>query len=298
MPHDVQWDDLNVLLAVSRHPTMTAAAQQLRVDQTTVSRRLQALERALRTQLIQRRRDGVELTEAGREVARSAELMETVSLDLERTLLGTDGRLEGPLRVTTLPIIGALHPELFTMFAERHPGIALEVETAIAMRDLKRREADVGIRWTRRPEDGLIMHKLARAELALYCASSLRERIGKRARLRRFPWVAVGDVRGVSEFERWRLERAPDAKVICRYEDLMSMHAAIRAGAGVGFLPCAMGDLDDALIRLRPIEKKFGFDVWCFTHEDLAGTARVRSFIDHVRAYFGAREALYAGRTR
>ena len=91
----MRWDDLALLLQVSRSTTMTEAAKVLGVDQTTISRRLQALERALDVQLVNRRRDGVELTDAGAEAARAAEVMETASLDLQRSLLGTDMRLAG-----------------------------------------------------------------------------------------------------------------------------------------------------------------------------------------------------------
>ena len=90
-------------------------------------------------------------------------------------------------------------------------------------------------------------------------------------------------------------EHAAEARVACRYEDLLSMYAALRVGAGIGFLPCAFADPDPELVRLRPVQAGFGYDIWCLAHPDLSATARVRTFIEHARAYFEARAALYAG---
>ena len=71
------WNDLRYLLAIMRGRTLTSAARQLRVDDTTVSRRLAALQAALQTQLVQRHADNkMSLTAAGQIVARRAEAME------------------------------------------------------------------------------------------------------------------------------------------------------------------------------------------------------------------------------
>lgn len=293
----MRWDDLSVLLEVSRARTMTEAAKRLGVDQTTISRRLQALEEQLGVQLVNRRRDGVQLTEAGSLAARSAEVMETVRLDLERTLVGTDTKLAGRLRVTTVEVMAHQHPDLFTSFGERYPAVELELETNISRRSLSRREADVAIRWSTRPDDGLIAHRLAHAHFAPYVTTSLRRSVGARAKLSKYPWLAFSSG-SAPLVERFMREHVPDARIVCRYEDLLSMLSALRAGAGVGFIPCAFGDEDPSLTRVGPIHPELGYDIWCLTHPDLGATARVRSFIEHTRGYFESRADLYAGKKR
>lgn len=292
----MKWDDLALLLEVSRSATMTEAARKLSVDQTTISRRLQALERSVGLPLVIRRRDGVVLTEAGEKAARSAELMETKCLDLERELVGADGRLAGRLRVTTVDMITHYHPELFTDFAEAYPGVDLEVETDSSPRSLSRRDADVAIRWLASPQEGLLSYRLARAEFALYAARSLKRRVGSRAPLSRYPWLGFTTTTDAPHIHQFMLTHVPDATVVCRYEDLPSLIAALRAGGGVCFMPCAVGDADPDLVRLRPVEPGFAYDVWCLAHPEVGATARVRSFIDHARVYFEARQDLYAGR--
>lgn len=294
----MSWNDLTILLAVSRCSTMTAAAKQLEVDQTTISRRLRALEERLGVRLVVRRRDGIDLTEAGIEAARAGEVMETVAHDLERSLVGTDAQLAGRVRVTTTTGLAHHNADLFTEFGRRYPEVELELETDSTPRSLSKREADVAIRWSLKPDEGLFGRKLARAEFALYAATGLRESVGRRAKLSSYPWLAftaASKARLIDEFMR---EHVPDARIVCRYTDSPSMHAAIRAGAGVGFMPCAFADPDPGLVRLRPVEPAFGYDIWILTHPDLRATGRVRAFLSHASEYFDGRKRLYAGRER
>lgn len=275
---------------------MTEAAVLLAVNQTTISRRLKALEGELGVQLVARRRDGIDLTEAGREAARAAEVMETVAHDLERSLVGTDTELAGSLRVTVTDQLTTYLPDLFTSFGTRYPRVELEVEASAGARSLARREADVAVRWTLQPDEGLFGRKLTRVEYALYAAGSLRSRLGPRAKLSRYPWVAFTESSRARLTEAWMRTHVPDATIVCRYTDALSLHAAIRAGSGIGFMPCAFADPDPGLVRLRAVERGFGYDLWCLTHPDLSATARVRAFLAHAGEYFDARRDLFRGR--
>lgn len=288
----MRWDDLSVLLAVSRSASMSEAARRLQVDQTTISRRLRAFEDDAGVQLVIRRRDGIALTEAGRRAARAAEVMETVTHDLERELFGADARLEGRLRVTTLTEIALEHPELFTSFATAFPGIDLEVETGTGVRSLARREADVALRWHRRPDPSLYAEKLFRVAFAVYAR---RDSVDPDVPLREQPWLATTRDTAVPALVAYLDAHAASERMVCRYEDLPSLVAAVRTGAGVAVLPCGFADADPSLVRLSDVLSDFAIDAWFVTHPDLRDTARVRSFLAHVRRYFSSRTALYAG---
>ena len=292
----MNWNDLAILLEVSRAKTMSQAARRLGVNQTTVSRRLEALEASLGVSLVMRRRDGIGLTDEGEEAARAVEVMETVAHDLERKLVGSDVELAGRILVTTHPMLTNYHPDLFTSFAARYPAVELEVEAGANPRSLARREADVAVRWTLGPEEELFGRKLVTAEYALYAAKKLERSIGRRARLSSYPWLAFTERSRARLIEAWMTSNVPSASVACRYEDALSMHAAIRAGCGVGFMPCAYADPDPELVRLRGVQPGFGYDIWCLTHNDLSRTGRVRAFLAHAGEYFDQRKRLYAGK--
>jgi DNA-binding transcriptional LysR family regulator len=71
------WNDLRFLLAIERGQTLTGAARLLKVDDTTVGRRIEALQHELGVRLVQRAAGGrLLLTPTGLAVARRAEAME------------------------------------------------------------------------------------------------------------------------------------------------------------------------------------------------------------------------------
>jgi DNA-binding transcriptional LysR family regulator len=289
----MNWNDLHLLLALSRSRTMTEAASRLGVNQTTVSRRVSALEQDLGVELVRRQREGVQLTEAGARAARSAAVMETEAHDLERELLGRDRQLAGTLQVTTTDVIAVHHADLFTGFAVEHPNIDLELDTSPRPRSLTRREADVAIRWTVSPDPNLYGRKLVRVEYAVYGSRGL---VGAEADVAALPWVAYTLASDAVLSEAWRLQHAPDAQVVCRYTRPLPLFAAIRAGQGIGFMPCAYGDADPGVVRLTDVQPGFGYDIWILTHPDLSRTERVRAFLAHAGAHFDACRGAYAGR--
>jgi len=59
------WNDLTFFLELARHGRLMPAARRLKVDHTTVSRRIADLERGLDVRLFNRNSDGFVLTEAG-----------------------------------------------------------------------------------------------------------------------------------------------------------------------------------------------------------------------------------------
>ena len=79
----VDWDDLKFVLAVARSGAALTASHELRVNQTTVMRRIVRIERALGTVLFERHQSGYRLTEAGQRVADAAEAIERQVRDIE-----------------------------------------------------------------------------------------------------------------------------------------------------------------------------------------------------------------------
>jgi molybdate transport repressor ModE-like protein len=94
------WNDVKALLAVARGGSTAAAARELGVNQTTVARRLEALERDLGVRLVERHQAGASLTEAGRALVADAEAMERAALAMRKTVESHQRGVSGTLRVT------------------------------------------------------------------------------------------------------------------------------------------------------------------------------------------------------
>jgi len=83
---DIDWDDLRHVLALVQHQTMAAAAANLRVHQTTLSRRISGLEQRLQTRLFDRIGTRFSPTSQGMIVVRRAQEMESASRALNDDL--------------------------------------------------------------------------------------------------------------------------------------------------------------------------------------------------------------------
>lgn len=291
----LDWDDLRVFLAITRSKTLSGAARTLGVNQTTVTRRLEALEKKLGARLFDRSPGGVTPTSAAADVVQVAERVEDNVASIERRIFGQDMRLTGELRVTTIDMSAHYDTELFETFANRYPEIELELSVGYFPRNLTRREADVAIRWTDKPPEHLVGHHVATAEYAIYGARSLLEKHADDTALEDFPWVDWDIANNARVTAQWMRDNVPHAHVACRYDMALALHAAIKTGMGLGFMPCAYGDADASLLRVRPVQPGFGINIWLLTHPDLRSTARVRAFMQHAAAYFESRHDQFSG---
>ena len=166
------WNDLRHFLAVARAGSTVEAAELLGVNQSTISRRIEALETALGAKLFDKAVSGYQLTELGRELVPAAESAE---LGTEAVLLLTEQRvrsLAGTIKVTTNETIA----ELFLMpalseFAELYPDIRVDVDVSSRLLDLAKGEADVALRTGRDRGNGpLFGRKLSKFPWAIYCS--------------------------------------------------------------------------------------------------------------------------------
>src|SRR3989442_15917976 len=88
-----KWRDLRFFPELARTGPLAAAGRKLGVDNTTVGRRLSALERDLGSKLFSRPPDGLVLTAAGEAIRTAGEEMEQAVLRGEQRALGSDRKL-------------------------------------------------------------------------------------------------------------------------------------------------------------------------------------------------------------
>jgi len=280
----VDWDDLRLVLAVGRHGTLSAAGGALGVVHSTVGRRLSRLEGELGARLFDRGPDGLSPTEAGLDLMSAAEAVEARVARAEGRVRGLDGRLEGPLRVSTLDFLFEACVGVFADFQAAHPGVALTVRCEEAEVSLHRREADVALRLTNRPPETLVGQKVADVRFAIY---GHRRLLAQTTDLRRLPWLHWDEQ--LEPMCRWMdaliAEVAPGAPIALRLgENTLARRAAMTAGLGLHPLPCLEGDRIPELERVGPPQDAFTRGLWLLTLPALRPTRRVRAFFQHVGA--------------
>jgi DNA-binding transcriptional LysR family regulator len=285
------WDDARIVLAVRRAGSLTGAAAQLGVSHPTVFRRIRDVETGFGVRLFERSRSGYVATAAGEAVAEAAAAMEEQFIALERRLHGADLRPAGSVRITTADtVMASFLPALLHQLCARFPEIKLEVSTSNVPFDLSRREADVALRFGSEPPSYLVGRRLGEVASAVYRA----RRPAAPPRLADAPWVGPGD--GLSHLAsyRWIADAGFAARIALRANSFVDICHAIRAG--IGILPCYLGDSDPALRRIGAPLPALSSPFWILTHPDLQRVVRIRAVMETLPALIDPLRDLLAGR--
>lgn len=288
----MEWDDLRYLLALSRAGSFSEASRQLGVNHTTVSRRIHALERSIRSKLLRRGKGTLVLTPVGEQVLQHAEQIEAQCFALERTVQGRDASLTGRVRITAVDLLASVLSKGLVAFARKHPGIVMEFCVDNSLRDLTRREADVAVRVARlRPPGHLVGRKLGTVAYGCYVAKTLSEN-------ETVPWLLWG-----TEEQRWnmlRWLRKTQGNVAVSMEvDAPSVALSLACeGAGAAVLPCFFGDRERSLVRKSSPEDSLSMELWLLTHQDLRDTARVRAVMDSLAEMLLPLRDAFEGKTK
>lgn len=282
------WDDLRLVLAVVEHGTLTATAQAIGVDQSTVTRRLRACEARCGIKLFDRVRGGVLLTPAGQAFARAAAEVEERLFALERELSSKSAELS-PVRLTLSAPLAALWLDELVDLAKGQPLLRLELVVADDFRNLDRREADVALRRVDTPPEHLVGRRVSEVADALYGAPNLRT-----VPLDRLPWIGWEPDLPTSALEIARQEYAPDQPVTLYANSLVVLLEAARKGHTAVRLACVVGDADPGLVRLtEPVVSRS--PLWVLTHPDLRQSPSVRLVMEYLVELVAAHQARLLG---
>jgi len=284
-----RWDDLKVVLAVARGGTLTAAAATLGIDQTTVTRRVKAIERELGVTLFDRLRGGAELTEVGAAFVRTATLLEQGVLDLERQVSGGEQLLAGRVRLTLPETLAYPWMGELTALATDNPSLDIEVVVGNAMRNLARREADIAIRVTDEPAPHLVGRRFGAVATAIYGPPAYLE-----LKPEAWRWIGWDAETALNYNERARLEHGAGAYALWVNSYLLLLEAA-RLGAGAVLLPCLTGEALPELARLT-LPERFA-TVWILTHPDLHRSPRIRLVMERLSSWLESQELAITGGT-
>lgn len=275
------WDDLRFFLAVADGGSISAAAERLGVNQSTVSRRIHAFEKELDVRLFERLSSGYLLTREGEELERYARRIGEEASAIDRHIMGSNIELAGPIRITTsLMLYRYLLPPILKQFNETHPGIELRLDLSNNLYNISQREADVAIRVSNEelPEN-LIARDLGRILLAPY---------GERRYIKHWrdtkpkpPLRWIGEDNTEAR-PGWLPKSIQKLQLTLRTNEVMATVDAVKAGMGVGRLPRYIGDSESSLERFPTDQDLPHYPVWLMMHADMRRVYRIRVFNDFV----------------
>jgi DNA-binding transcriptional LysR family regulator len=284
---EFDWNDVRAFLAVARSGRLTAAAARLGVDHSTLSRRIGALEHALRTKLFDRSPSGYTLTDHGRRLMPIGEEMERLAIGAGEAVGGSSTSVAGTVRIGSPEGFGSyfLAPRIARLKAD-HPRLTVQLVAAPAVFSLARRDADIVISVSRPPAGRLNIAKLIDYDLGLYAAPAyLRDSpdIASSQDLFRHNFVSyIGELLHFPELD-FLQHVAPGGTTSVESSNLVAQLRATLAGAGLCVLPAFLAGEEDGLVRVLPAEISLTRSLWLTVHQDLAELARVRTAVRFIK---------------
>jgi DNA-binding transcriptional LysR family regulator len=272
----MNWDDLRIIAAVRDEGTYAGASARLRIDETTVGRRLARIERALGLRLF-------EAVDGVRKPTRQCDMVlahiEAMAAHAEE--IGRIGEsLPGPVGRLRIASTSAIAEEVLapraSEFLRAHPGLTLQFLTSSDHVKFSRWEADLAIRL-RKPDKGdFAISKLA--EVRSYFFEPAATTAGE-AMLCAYP----DELGGIPEMQFLRAKRL---RARCVTDNVRIIQTLIQSHHAVGVLPehsCA-DLLTDRRLRATLLPKRR--DVWLLVQNHLKRDAATRVTIDWLRACF------------
>lgn len=286
----IHWDDYRAILAVVRKRTLSAAAEELGVNYTTVARRIARAEASTGEVLFERMADGYRPTEAGHLVALHAAQMESAEHAMLRGLSARDQTLKGELTLTAPQLLIAhfLAPVL-EIFGKRHPSVSLRIRAANEILDLNRREADIAIRISRNPGDSLKGLRLAEQQSASFASPEWAERVANDA-TGPVDWLLYERQDDLPESVS---KSRPGSRIKMRFDDMVAMSAAAQAGMGVVRMPVFLGRSLPGLVQVPEFPPQPYADIWVVAHPDVWPSAKLVAFRAVAVPYFRENRPLF-----
>ncbi|MEM9360591.1 MAG: LysR family transcriptional regulator [Pseudomonadota bacterium] len=275
----LNWDDLKLVLALAETGYVNQAAERLRLDPTTLPRRLRRIEKSLGVKLIERVKGGVVLAPVADELVETARMVEEA---VNQTLSSdeTMDEVSGIVKISATDFMFELVAPEFASLLSEHPSLQLDMRPGNTYLSIDKRETDVAIRLGGSPTDGLVGRRLAAVETAVYASAS--HDLGGDGCL----WLSWNFPRGLVAIDSFIDDIDPKGRVIARVDSMITQARYVGEGLALARLPVAYVDSRPDLAHLKKLAEAPAEEAWVVTHEELRNVPRVSVVMQSVAAAF------------
>ena len=278
------WNRARAFLVTAEEGSLSAAARALGMAQPTLGRQVSALEAELGVALFERTGRGLALTPSGLELVEHVRMMGDAATRVSLTASGQSQSVEGSVCITASEVTSAfVLPPIVERLRRAEPGIMVEIVASNALRDLRRREADIAIRSVRPTDPDLVARRLRDDTAHLYASESYLARAGELANaeaLSRAEFIGFENnepfLNGLNALGLSL--SAGNFTVLCGSH--LVQWELVRQGLGIGVMITVAGDADPLVRRAAPWLPAFECEVWIAAHREVNTSRRVRLVFD------------------
>jgi DNA-binding transcriptional LysR family regulator len=292
-------NDIRFVLEVARAGSTLAASRGLRVSQSTVMRRIAAVERDLGVELFEKRSSGYVATAALQRLIAPLEAVEAAYRTFRSEADSLRNEATDKVRVTAPETVANLHlNKALALLRASNPSIEVEILATDKRVDLAAGEADIAVRAGFRPSDaGLYGRKIAEDRWSVFCSADYVRRNGMpatEADLSSHPFIDFKEGVHTGAMRDWLDRHVPRRNVVMRHNSFASILASVKAGLGVSYGSDFITLSDPDLVRCFTPDGGETYEIWLLAHERHRKTGRVKIVMDHLARYFAEMKAVRA----
>lgn len=279
--NSLDWDDLKVFLHAARGGSLGSAAKRLRLDQSTISRRIAHLESTLGLAVFERLPSGLKINESGYRLLNHAERIESSFIAMQEEVRCGADKMAGRVRLATMEGIASLFlAAKLSQLRRTHPHLVIELLTSSQSVSVNRREADLFLSFFKPPGLGMVSEKLGCFALNLYASQAYLDGLSTpitASELDQHPFVTYIDDRIQLDSVRWLNDIITEPLVSFHSNSMIAQMNAAAGGLGLVLLPtfAALGRGD--LVPVLHDEISTTRELWLSVHTDLQFVPRIRA---------------------
>jgi DNA-binding transcriptional LysR family regulator len=286
---------MKVFVRVAHHVGFAAAARDLRMSTSAVSKYVSALESEIGTRLFDRTTRRVGLTEAGRVyLERCLECLQALE-DADASVSHLAEQPRGRLRVTAPIDFGPIVLPVLAEVMNAHPGLVIDLQLTNRVMDMIEEGIDVGVRVATALDGRYVARPLARTRLALFGAPEYLRRYGRPRRpedLASHRMLVFVEPRPMEElgFARGRREVRVKLNAVMTSNHGGALCSAMIHGVGLAAIPSflARSDLDAGRIEPVLLDWSLGeYRVFAVYPHRRFLSPKVSAFVEALRATLG-----------
>ncbi|MEH0759758.1 LysR family transcriptional regulator [Vibrio sp. 16] len=278
------WNHARAFLVVAEEGSFSAAGRALNMSQPTLGRQIAAFEHELKLTLFERVGKKLVLTDSGQKLYQHVSHMAESANQLLLTALGQDESIAGKVSISLTELDAFFRfPPLVSQLNELAPNIDIELIVSNQVSDLKRREADIALRYQRPTDLDLIAKKIGRETVYLY---------GRKELVNSFEGKSPNEVANVQiigfdytdhltqhlKHSNWQLKHNPFT-LVCNNQ-LVQWQLAQHTRTLILLPEHIARAHPDLRIAFKEHFNPFEIDAWLVSHRELHTNKRVRLVYD------------------
>jgi len=277
--HNLDWNDLKFVLAVSAEGSVNAAASALGVNHATVLRRIAAFEDQTRVTIFERHTRGYRVLNDAEVIIDAIRAVDSQIDRLNRVLAGFGAALEGQVSITsTDSLCDTVLPDAIAHLKLRHPSVHIHLLASNRHVNLAKLDAELSVRPAMALPENISGIAAGQLGFAIYGTDAYwAGRLHLPAE--EHHWFAPSALLAGAPPHRW-MDRIPESRIIAHADSFVTLARLAETGNGLAFVPICVGETSPSLRRSPELPDQLETNLWVAAHSDLLNTPRIRAIAE------------------